>query len=84
MVKGISRQVIVLHSPDPKLFDQAIFILKDKAVEDGVTEEQLMKEANRLIGTHKPKPPKLALYGPVWACGGAMITGLVWLLTTLS
>ena len=32
MVKGISRQVIVVHSPDPKLFEQAIFILKDGAV----------------------------------------------------
>ena len=29
MVKGVSRQVIVVHSPDPKLFEQAIFILKD-------------------------------------------------------
>ena len=29
MVKGISRQVIVVQSPDPKLFDQAIFILRD-------------------------------------------------------
>ena len=27
MVKGISRQVIVVHAPDPKLFEQAIFIL---------------------------------------------------------
>ena len=27
MVKGISRQVILVHSPDPKLFEQAIFIL---------------------------------------------------------
>jgi len=32
VVKGISRQVIVVHSPDKALFDQAIFILKDKAV----------------------------------------------------
>ena len=31
MVKGISRQVIVVHAPDPKLFEQAIFILKDTA-----------------------------------------------------
>ena len=83
MVKGISRQVIVLHSPDPQLFDQAIFILKDKAVEQGVTEEALMKEANRLIAAPHPKTPRLALYGPVWACGGAMITGLVWLMTSL-
>ena len=56
MVKGISRQVIVLHSPDPKLFDQAIFILKDEAVEQGITEEALLKEAQQGIrGPHKKK-----------------------------
>ena len=45
MVKGISRQVIVVHAPDPKLFEQAIFILKDGAVGEGVTDEALLKEA---------------------------------------
>ena len=44
MVKGICRQVIVVHSPDPKLFEQAIFILKDDAVAQGVTEELLLQE----------------------------------------
>ena len=42
MVKGISRQVIVVHSPDPKLFEQAIFILKDDAIQNGVTDEALL------------------------------------------
>ena len=28
MVKGISRRVIVVDSPDPRVFDQAIFILR--------------------------------------------------------
>ena len=41
MVKGISRQVIVVHSPEPKLFEQAIFILRVDARE--VTDEQLLK-----------------------------------------
>ena len=27
MVKGISKQVIVVQSPEPKMFEQAIFIL---------------------------------------------------------
>ena len=49
MVKGVSRQVIVVHSPDPKLFDQAIFILKDDAVGQGITEEALLKEAQQVI-----------------------------------
>ena len=56
MVKGVSRQVIVVHSPDPKLFDQAIFILKDEAVKEGITEEALLKEAEQVIrGPHKKR-----------------------------
>ena len=82
MVKGVSRQVIVVHSPDPKLFDQAIFILKDEAVEQGITEEALLKEAQQVIRGPQRKR-KLYLYGPAWACGGALATGLVWLLTVL-
>ena len=39
MVKGISRQVIVVHSPDPKLFEQAIFILKEDAAARELFEE---------------------------------------------
>ena len=50
MVKGISKQVIVVHSPDPKLFEQAIFILKEDAIgQEGITDAVLLKEANRLI-----------------------------------
>ena len=83
MVKGISRQVIVVQSPEPKLFDQAIFILKDEAVEKGVTDEVLLKQAQKVIRCGKPgKKRKLYLYGPVWACGGALVTGLLWLFVT--
>lgn len=83
MVKGISRQVIVVHSPDPKLFEQAIFIIREDARE--VTQEQLLKEANQLIRgpVGQKKKRHLSMYGPVWACGGALVTGLVWLITAL-
>ena len=83
MVKGISKQVIVVQTPDPKLFEQAIFILKADA--EGVTDEALLKEANKAIhGPHfERKKRKLYLYGPVWACGGAALTGLAWLITAL-
>lgn len=80
MVKGISKQVIVVQGPDPKLFDQAIFILKDGAVEQGVTDEALLKEAQQAI--RSPKKRHLRYYGPAWACGGAAVTGLVWLITS--
>ena len=83
MVKGISRQVILVHSPDPKLFEQAIFILKDEAVEKGITEEDLLKEAQSLIRPGQGRKRKLYFYGPLWACGGAAMTGLAWMLTLL-
>lgn len=84
MVKGISRQVIVVHSPDQKLFDQAIFILKDDAVKEGVTDEMLLKSANKLLNNASPnKKLPLTSYGAVWACAGAMLTGLAWFLTVL-
>ena len=84
MVKGISRQVIVVHSPDPALFEQAIFILKDKAVEEGVTDEALLKEAQRAIHSVRDEEKhKGRFYGPMWAAGGAMVTGIVWAVTML-
>ena len=85
MVKGISRQVIVVHSPDPKLFEQAIFILKDNVIgKDGITDEMLLKEANRLIKQPQGKPRRnLRLYGPIWALGGALVTGMLWILTVV-
>ena len=83
MVKGISRQVILIQGPGEELFDQAIFILKNSAVEKGVTEEDLMKEARRAIrGADLPRDGAF-LRGPLWACGGAAVTGLLWLVAAL-
>ena len=85
MVKGISRQVIVVQSPDPKMFEQAIFILKDDAVgKFGVTEEDLLKEATRIINkTKSRKKMPLLYFGPIWAGAGALATGIVWLFSML-
>ncbi len=85
MVKGISRQVIVVHSPDPKLFEQAIFILKEDAAQNGVTDDALMKEAEQAIrmGERLPRKRKLYYYGVFWAAIGALATGLIWLGTSL-
>lgn len=85
MVKGTSRQVILIQGPEEKLFEQAIFVLKDEAVTQGVTEELLMKEARSVLrgGDLPRKGKRLYLYGAVWAAGGALATGMVWLLTAL-
>ena len=84
MVKGISRQVIVVQSPGPELFEQAIFILKDRAMGEGVTDEQLLKQAQQVIRGGRPEKRRhFYLYGAVWASAGAFLTGLAWLLTAL-
>lgn len=81
MVKGVSRQVIVVQSPDRKLFEQAIFILREDAPQQGITEEMLLREARQAARSRRRQPPVAP--GPVWACGGALATALVWLLTAL-
>ena len=76
MVKGISRQVILVHGPDTEMFEQAIFILKENTGE--VTDEMLLKEAKRIINNaEKTRRPS----GPVWAFAGAVFTGLIWILS---
>lgn len=81
MVKGISRQVIVVHSPDEKMFEQAIFILKDG--KETVTDDVLLREAKKLISVPKKKR-KLWLYGPSWAIAGALMTGVAWVISALA
>lgn len=76
MVKGISRQVILVHAPDTQLFEQAIFILKDNS--DAITDEMLLKEAKKIINA--PRKSKKTI-GPLWAFGGALLTGFFWLIS---
>ena len=84
MVKGVSRQVIVMQSPDRQLFDQAIFILRDEVVSKGITEEALMKEARHLINAGRyEKRGHRVVSEPFWICVGAVLTGIIWLLTAL-
>lgn len=82
MVKGISKQVIVVQSPDPALFEQAIFILKEERPE--VTDEMLLEQANRLIRESRCARKTNPLFrGCVFALFGAAATGALWLLSAI-
>jgi len=81
MVKGTSRQVIVVHATEEKLFDQAIFILRDGAVgEGGISDEALLREARECLAAPGRRRPKWLHSGPVWGAAGA---GAAWLLSAL-
>ena len=91
MVKGISRRVIVVDSPDPRIFEQAIFIIRNEAAAGGggVTSQQLVDQAVRIAKnyarTHGASAPMAGWHMPPWlwsVLGGAAI-GLVWLLVYL-
>lgn len=84
MVKGITRQVILVKSPDPKLFEEAIFIVREEAMNrEGVSAEQILKQArqaadgylkgNRISGRIMNK-----WKGPLWGAAGAAAASLCW------
>ena len=89
MVRGTSRRVIVVESPDTNLFEQAIFIVRNDALsKDGVTAQQLVEEACRVARSytrsHSVRRPLLHRVPPVfWGAAGALAIALIWLLTAL-
>lgn len=85
MVKGISKQVIVVQSQDKKMFEQAIFILSDEAVRGkGVTDDMLLKEAKRLIVQRRnPNKRKSVFYPMAFWSVGALTTGFLWLILSI-
>ena len=85
MVKGISRRVIVVDSPDPQIFEQAIFILRTDG--GGVSSQQLVDQAVRIAKNYARCQglPRRRVRVPGWllAAIGAAAIGLTWLLCTL-
>lgn len=83
MVKGISRQVIVVRPTQNDLFDQAIFILRDREV----TDAQLIRQANQAAEHYvhsSMREDRLRRLHPVFYTGlGAAATGLIWFLTVI-
>ena len=85
MVKGITRRVIVIKSPDKRLFDEAIFIVKEDALTDaGVTGDDILKEAQTVADSYIRANLKSGVFpkipAPFFALAGAGFTTLVWFL----
>ena len=89
MVKGISRRVVVVDSPDQRFFEQAIFIARNDAAGEGVTARELVEEAKRVArnyagGDHgRLSRAWRDLTPAVYTLIGAGGIGLVWLLATM-
>ena len=89
MVKGISRRVVVVDSPDQRYFEQAIFIVRNDAAGEGVTAHALVEEAKRVArnyagGDHgRFSRAWRELTPAVYTLIGAGGIGLVWMLASL-
>ena len=83
MVKGTARRVIVVRSPDQKLFEQAIFLMREDAG-GGVTAEQVLDQAREAADSYlRRNTPRLhlgRLKGWVWFLAGAACTAAAVLL----
>ena len=87
MVKGISRRVVVVDSPDQRFFEQASFIVRNDAGGEGVTARELVEEARRVArgytGGSRLSRAWRELNPLVYTLIGAGSIGLVWLIVTL-
>jgi hypothetical protein len=86
MIKGISRRVVVVKSPDPEIFDEAIFIVRDDYLKRGGTSpEAVLREAQRTAERYLKENTtgrrRLFSRIPPSACAaaGAAATGIAWL-----
>ena len=92
MIKGCARRVIVVKSPDPKLFEEAIFILRDDLFKRGgafknpeLNAAQILREAKKVADNYmRNKTGKRRFRiskfpAPAFAAAGAAATGVAWL-----
>ena len=89
MVKGISRRVVVVDSPDRRFFEQAIFIVRHAAAGEGVSSRELVEEARRVARSYTGASGRWGralrnLSPALYTLLGSAGVGLMWLLTTLS
>ena len=83
MVKGVSKRVILVKAPDPKYFEEAIFVLREEAFGQGVSAEQVLREARQaaksyLRGSTGPGKWFRQIPAPANAAAGALAATAAW------
>jgi len=83
--KGCQKRMIMLKNTGSEIFDEAYFILKERAEKSGVSENDMVREASRIIDENllcaycktgtptliRDRLKKLMWYGAgVLTCGG--------------
>lgn len=87
MIKGMSRRVIMVESPDPELFENAIFILRNDAFSKGAEPEDILRQAQQIANEYvktniekRKRELSPAVYTLAGALCGGGILAVLWLL----
>lgn len=85
MVKGVARRVIVVKSPDPKLFEQAIFLVREDALQEGSSPDQVLREAQQVADGYLQRTTvvgkkRVSLAPLLFGGAGAALASAVWML----
>lgn len=83
MVKGSSRQVIVVKSPQETLFEQAIFFVKEEALQQtGYSHQSVVAQAQKIARDYSQNDgiftSSLGIHGGLWMILGASIASFLW------
>ena len=86
MVRGTNRRVVVVKSPDPQIFEEAIFVIRDDLFHRGSSADKVLLEARQAANAYLRKAtgtqrPRLwARLPTAIAAGlGAAAAGIAWL-----
>jgi len=84
-IRGTGRRVIVVRSPDPEVFEEAIFVLREDRMKNAGP-QQVMEEARRAADAYLRKnsvPVRRQARGirGLWiGLGAAVLGGLTWMI----
>ena len=85
VVKGTNKRVVVVKSPDPKVFEQAIFIVREDFHAGNGKEVDALKEAEKVANDYLRSAVTASqkffskVHPAVFGAVGAIMTGIVWL-----
>jgi hypothetical protein len=84
LVKGISKRVVVVRFPDTRVFESAMFIVREDAPSASVSSDKIVDEACRVAESYVQKKVRggLRRLSPLaFLLAGAGSVGLAWGIT---
>ena len=86
MVKGTNRRVVVVKSPDPRIFEEAIFVIREDLFRREGSADTVLREAKRAANAYLRRTTGHSRPGwsarvpaSLYAGVGAAVAGLAWL-----